>query len=94
MKASSITSHQLRRLDAALSSEIRRYERCRRQLRYVHREVFTAGVSCFNSASALALWLCEPAFGLSGKVPLQVMRTPRGRADVVNLLRRIEYGVY
>lgn len=89
-----LTASERRLLDAGLLAEIRRLERCRQHLARVDREVFQAGISCFESASALALWLSEPAVGLGGKVPLQVIRTAKGRSDVVNLLRRIEYGVY
>lgn len=94
MKRLSLVSRHHRYLDAALQSEIRRYERCRRLLAYVDREVFQAGMSCFQSTPSLALWLCAPAFGLGGKVPLRVLRTAKGRRDVVNLLGRIEHGVY
>ncbi len=89
-----LTSRNKRRLDAGLLAEIRRLERCRLHLEAVDQEVFQAGISCFESAAALALWLSEPAPGLGGRVPLKVMRTVKGRKDVANLLRRIDYGVY
>ena len=89
-----LTPSERRRLDASLVAEIRRLERGRRQIGRIDQEVFKAGISCFESASVLVRWLCEPAVGLRGKVPLQVMRTEKGRKDVVNLLRRIDYGVY
>ncbi|MBI2518159.1 MAG: DUF2384 domain-containing protein [Opitutae bacterium] len=89
-----LTPQQRRRLDAGLLAEIRRLERCRRHIARIDKEVFLAGISCFGSASDLALWLSEPAVGLGGKVPLHVMRTVKGREDVANLLRRIDYGVY
>lgn len=89
-----LTPHQRLRLDASLLAQIRRYDRCRKQLSRIDQEVFRAGTSCFGSPAVLALWLSEPALGLGGKAPLHVMRTAKGRADVANLLRRIEYGVY
>lgn len=89
-----LTLQQLRRLDASLLVEIRRLERCRKAVARIDQEIFTAGISCFESASTLALWLSEPAAGLDGKVPFQVMRTARGRKDVASLLRRIDRGVY
>lgn len=89
-----LNRREKRLLDAGLAVEIRRLEHCRKHIARTDREVFLAGISCFGSASALAQWLCEPAVGLGGKVPFQVMRTERGRRDVANLLRRIDYGVY
>lgn len=91
---SKITPVQHRRLEAALAAQIRHYDRCRARLHRIDQEVLRAGVSCFGSETALAGWLCEPAVGLGGKVPLQVMRTAKGRKDVAILLRRIDYGVY
>lgn len=89
-----ITRSQLKRLEASLLAEVRRLERCRKNIARIDKEVFQVGISCFESTAALAHWLTEPAIGLGGKVPLQVMRTGKGRKDVANLLRRIEYGVY
>jgi uncharacterized protein (DUF2384 family) len=89
-----ITHTQFRHMEAAVANKVRHYERCRKQLRRIDQEVLQAGISCFGSASTLALWLCAPAVGLGGKVPLQIMRTAKGRKDVVNLLGRIDYGVY
>lgn len=89
-----LTTSERRLLDAALLAEIHRLECCRRHIGRIDQEVFQAGISCFESASALALWLSEPAVGLGGIVPLQIMRNAKGRKDVVQLLRRIEHGVY
>lgn len=89
-----ITSHQRRRLVAGLSAKIRELERLRGLLHHVDNEVYMAGVSLFESDSALAQWLCEPAFSLGGKIPLRVMRTARGRAAVASVLRAIDHGSY
>lgn len=53
-----------------------------------------AGMNLLAEEPALASWLCEPAQALGGKVPLQVMRSAKGRKDVAVILRRIDYGVY
>ena len=91
---SPLTSRERQRLDAGLLAEIRGLERCRKNIARIDQEVFQAGISCFGSAAVLVLWLCEPAVGLGGKVPLQIMRTAKGRKDVATLLKRIDYGVY
>lgn len=77
-----------------LMAEIRRLERCRKYIARIDKEVFDAGMSCFGSPKALMLWLGQPAYGLGGKVPIRIMCSGKGRAEVVNLLGRIDHGVY
>src|SRR5688572_2307516 len=89
---SPLAPSERRRLDAGLLAEIHRLERCRKHIARIDKQVFLAGISCFESATALVLWLTEPAMGLGGKVPLQVMRSAKGRKAVVNLLGRIDHG--
>jgi len=60
----------------------------------VDEKIFSAGMDLFESAPILALWLCEPAPSLGGKVPLKVMRTAKGRAAVATALIRITHGCF
>jgi len=39
-------------------------------------------------------WLKTPAFGLGGRIPLEVAETPEGAREVMDLLGRIEHSVY
>ncbi len=57
-------------------------------------EIYNAGLDLFANDIALAEWLCEPARALGYKVPFRVMRTARGRRQVLNTILAIEHGVY
>jgi uncharacterized protein (DUF2384 family) len=83
-----------RRLEAAIDTQIREYAQCRKLLRYVDAEVFSAGMSMTGSPSGLVAWLCAPARALCYKVPLRALRTIKGRKAVLNILRALNYGVY
>jgi uncharacterized protein (DUF2384 family) len=89
-----ISARQRRRLVAALTAKIRHYERCLKLLPRVDAEVLEIGFELFSNELGLALWLCEPARALGGKIPLRVMRTARGRKEVVNILGAIAHGTY
>ncbi len=90
----SITPAQRQRMVAGLQKEIRHYQRCARLLDRVDHEVFSAGMEMFEDEAGLALWLCAPALSLGGKVPLDFMRSAKGRQQVANNLRAIAHGVY
>ena len=62
-------------------------------LRTADSRVIAAAVRCIGSPEGAASWLTLPEYGLRGKVPLEVARTARGRARVLNLLNRLTYGV-
>lgn len=81
-------------LEGAIDREIRKYERCRRLLRYVDATVLGAGIEAFSSTDDLVLWLCAPATALRDQTPLQALRTASGRRKVANILRAIVAGVY
>lgn len=89
-----ITSHQRRRLAAGITARIRRYEHCLKLIPAVDSEVFKAGMELFGAEASLGLWLCQPARSLGGKIPLQVMRTAKGRATVAGVLRAIAEGIF
>jgi len=79
---------------AALRAEIRHYERCLARIRSLHPDVFAAGMDLFEDEAALALWLCQPARALAGKIPIFQSRTKSGRTSVIQILRAIDHGVY
>lgn len=87
-------SRHRRRLEAAMDAQIREYARCRKLLRYVDAELFSAGIAMTGSASGLVTWLCAPARALGYKVPLRVLSTTKGRKAVINILRALDHGVY
>ena len=57
-------------------------------------EVLSKAEAVFGSRSAALRWLREPAIGLDGHVPLDLLRTVPGRQLVYDLLLRLERGVY
>ena len=63
------------------------------ELRNADTRVIAAAVRCIGSPEGAASWLTRPEYGLRGKVPLEVARTARGRARVLNLLKRLTYGI-
>ena len=93
MKYTKLTPAQYRRLAAGLDREIKRLQLARTQLGRIDEETYRAGRDLFSADSALALWLCEPAPALGGRVPITVMRTASGRTKVANVLKTIAHGV-
>jgi uncharacterized protein (DUF2384 family) len=77
----------------AIQREIDRRLALIEELRNADRRVIAAAVTCIGSPEGAASWLTRPEYGLRGKVPLEVARTARGRARVLNLLNRLTYGV-
>ncbi len=63
------------------------------QLRNADSRVIVAAVRCIGSPEGAASWLTRPEYGLRSKIPLEVARTARGRALVLNLLKRLTYGI-
>ena len=94
MKRQTVNEKQLRRMRAAINAEMWRYERCLEFLPRIPAEVVDAGVELFASEAALALWLCQPARSLGGKIPMKVALTRRGAKRVTQVLNAISYGVY
>jgi putative toxin-antitoxin system antitoxin component (TIGR02293 family) len=48
----------------------------------------------FESAETATRWLKRPNRGLNGRAPVDLLDTDVGTEQVVELLDRIEYGVY
>ena len=56
--------------------------------------VYDKALEVFESEEAVEGWLKKPARGLGRKVPLEYSDTDLGAQEVVNLLGRIEHGVF
>lgn len=63
------------------------------ELQKLDAELLDIAVNCIGSVEGAASWLTRPALGLDGKIPIIFSATPNGRAAVIDLLRRIHYGV-
>lgn len=48
----------------------------------------------FHSRAAAEDWLLRPAFGLGHMRPADLLRTPQRSRLVIELLNRIEHGIY
>jgi uncharacterized protein (DUF2384 family) len=59
----------------------------------VDPEVLRVAIECFGNRKGAISWLTQPAFGLAGKIPRDVAKTAKGRANVLTLLKRIDYGI-
>lgn len=57
-------------------------------------EILTRATSAFGSRAAAEQLLVQPAIGLDGRRPIDVLATPAGVELVEDLLGRIEHGVY
>lgn len=88
-----LSTRQIRRLDGIIAAQIQKLDVLRGELRHMDREVYDAGMELFRSEPAFALWLCEPARALDGRMPLAVMREATGRQQVAKILRAIAHGV-
>lgn len=57
-------------------------------------EVYDLTLDLFNGDKAMAYqWLNSPAAGLSGELPISLIRTSTGSNDVLSLISKIEHGV-
>jgi uncharacterized protein (DUF2384 family) len=56
--------------------------------------ILQLATSVLGDATAARVWLTKPAYGLNGAVPLELMSTTTGRAQVLELLGRLNDGVY
>jgi Protein of unknown function (DUF2384) len=57
-------------------------------------EVLLAAIDCFGSAEAAALWLTSPEVGLANENPLDVADSPDGKERVLQLLWRLNLGMF
>lgn len=56
-------------------------------------ELLAIALDVFENEDGARTWLTSPAFGLGGRVPLDVAQTDAGRREVETLLKRIDYGI-
>ena len=57
-------------------------------------QVFDMAFNVFGSREKAESWLKKPARGLGGKIPLEYADTDLGAHEVINLLGRIDHGVF
>jgi putative toxin-antitoxin system antitoxin component (TIGR02293 family) len=57
-------------------------------------EVLAKATDVFGSQEAAERWMDEPAMGLEGYKPIELMSTPAGMDVVETFLGRLSYGVY
>ncbi len=57
-------------------------------------EILADATTVLGSQAAAEAWLAQPALGLEGRVPLDLLGTPMGMSAVETLLGRIRHGVY
>ncbi len=56
--------------------------------------VYDMAESVFGNPKKAENWLKKPARGLGGKIPLEYADTDLGALEVINLLGRVEHGVF
>jgi len=63
-----------------------------RALRFA--QILTLAQCIFGHRHAASCWLFEPAIGLGGEKPVQLLSNPFGYELVADFIMRIEHGVY
>ncbi len=57
-------------------------------------QVYDMAVMVFETNKKAESWLKKPARGLGGRVPLEYADTDLGAREVINLLGRLDHGVF
>ena len=57
-------------------------------------ETLSQASAVFGNRDAAERWMAQPAMGLDGAVPIDLLRTLQGAELVTELLGRLEHGVY
>jgi putative toxin-antitoxin system antitoxin component (TIGR02293 family) len=57
-------------------------------------QVYDMAFQVFGNREKAESWLKKPARGLGGKIPLEYADTDLGAHEVINLLGRIDHGVF
>lgn len=57
-------------------------------------ELLAAASEIFGSQEEAEKWFDQPAIGLNGERPIDLLSTPAGHEMVETYLRQLEYGVY
>ena len=90
MKSKKIT-RQRQKLRFVLTQEITRLQRTLRRLDRVDAEVFAAGMEYFEAEKYFAIWLSSPVRALGHKAPVELLRTARGKARVMEVLATLTF---
>jgi putative toxin-antitoxin system antitoxin component (TIGR02293 family) len=56
--------------------------------------LYERGIEVFGSERAFSLWIKSPNLALGGEIPFNLLDTRIGFTMVLNILGRIEYGVF
>lgn len=56
--------------------------------------IMQLATSALGDETIAHAWLARPAYGLNGAIPMELMATADGRAQVLELLGRLDAGVY
>ncbi|MNF13675.1 hypothetical protein D3C80_2156020 [compost metagenome] len=56
-------------------------------------EALELALGLFGSELATINWLLTPVLGLGHQKPVDLLKTPAGQQQVIELIRRLEYGV-
>jgi len=59
-----------------------------------HQDIVDLATRVIESKEGGLRWLNAPNIGLGGKKPMEIWDSPEGTQQVINLLNRIECGVY
>jgi putative toxin-antitoxin system antitoxin component (TIGR02293 family) len=78
----------------AFDRDLGRRNALREKLFGADPEVLLAAIDCFGSADGAAFWLTNPEVGLENEAPLDVAATAGGKERVLQLLWRLNLGMY
>jgi uncharacterized protein (DUF2384 family) len=78
----------------AFDRDLGRRNALRDKLFGVDPEVLLAAIDCFGSADTAALWLTSAEVGLANENPLEVAATAEGKERVLQLLWRLNAGMF
>jgi putative toxin-antitoxin system antitoxin component (TIGR02293 family) len=89
-----LLSRKIDDVTAAFDREASRRSAMRQKLTGVDAEVLLAAIDCFGSAEGTALWLTSPEVALANECPLDVATTEVGKEKVLQLLWRLNRGMF
>jgi putative toxin-antitoxin system antitoxin component (TIGR02293 family) len=78
----------------AFDRDLGRRNTLRNKLFCADAEVLLAAIDCFGSAEGAAFWLTSPEVGLGDEAPLDVAATAEGKERVLQLLWRLNLGMF
>ena len=61
---------------------------------YRYAEIFEQATVLFEDEAKARAWLGKPALALGGQTPLDFARSEQGAREVLDVLERLEYGVF